>query len=57
VQQPYEFGYQAITLMAQAARGDRSAIPASKQIIVPTLVVNRDNVKAFTERITALRGR
>jgi ribose transport system substrate-binding protein len=57
VQQPYEFGYQAITLMAQAARGDRSAIPASKQIIVPTLVVNRDNVEAFTERITALRGR
>ena len=57
VQQPYEFGYQAIHKMAQAARGDRSFIPASKQIIVPTLVVNRGNVEAFTKRINELRGR
>jgi ribose transport system substrate-binding protein len=57
VQQPYEFGYQAIHKMAQAARGDRSFIPASKQIIVPTLVVNRRNVEAFTRRINELRGR
>ena len=28
VQQPYEFGYQAIMRMAQAVRGDRSFIPA-----------------------------
>lgn len=57
VQQPYEFGYQAIGLMARAARGDRSFIPESQQIIVPTLVVNRDNVEEFTRRINALRGR
>jgi ribose transport system substrate-binding protein len=57
VQQPYEFGYQAITRMAQAARGDRSFIPATKQIIVPTLIVNRANVEEFTARINTLRGR
>jgi ribose transport system substrate-binding protein len=57
VQQPYEFGYQAITRMVQAVRGDRSFIPASKQIIVPTLVVNRANVDEFTLRINTLRGR
>ena len=57
VQQPYEFGYQAIMRMAQAVRGDRSFIPASKQIIVPTLVVNRANVEEFTKRINELRGR
>ena len=57
VQQPYEFGYQAITRMAQAVRGDRSFIPESKQIIVPTLVVNRANVEEFTRRINELRGR
>ena len=57
VQQPYEFGYQAITRMAQAVRGDRSFIPASKQIIVPTLIVNRANVDEFTQRINTLRGR
>jgi len=57
VQQPYEFGYQAITLMAQALRGDRSFIPESGQIIVPTLEVNASNVEAFTRRINELRGR
>jgi ribose transport system substrate-binding protein len=57
VQQPYEFGYQAITRMAQAVRGDRSFIPETKQIIVPTMVVNRSNVDEFTQRINTLRGR
>src|SRR5690349_15862762 len=57
VQQPYECGYQAIKRMAQAVRGDRSFIPATKQIIVPTLVVNSANVDEFTQRINTLRGR
>ena len=57
VQQPYEFGYQAIKRMAQAIRGDRSFIPQTKQIIVPTLVVNSTNVDEFTRRINTLRGR
>jgi ribose transport system substrate-binding protein len=57
VQQPYEFGYQAIKLMAQALRGDRSFIPESKQIIVPTQIVNRANVDEFAQRLNTLRGR
>ena len=57
VQQPFEFGYQSIVRMAQALRGDRSFIPASEQIIVPTLVVNRSNVEEFTTKINELRGR
>ena len=57
VQQPFEFGYQAIVRMAQAVRGDRSFIPPSKQIIVPTQVVKRANVEEFTRRINELRGR
>jgi ribose transport system substrate-binding protein len=57
VQQPYEFGYQAIKRMAQAVRGDRSFIPANKQIIVPTLVVKRADVDTFMQRINTLRGR
>ena len=57
VQQPFEFGYRAITLMARALRGDRSFIPANGQIIVPTLVVNKTNVAEFTTKINELRGR
>jgi ribose transport system substrate-binding protein len=57
VQQPFEFGYQAIKLMAQVLKGDKSVIPANKQVIVPTLVVNKDNVEEFTKKINELRGR
>jgi ribose transport system substrate-binding protein len=57
VQQPFEFGYQAIKLMAQTIRGDKSVIPPGKQIVIPTLVVNKDNVGDFTKRINELRGR
>lgn len=57
VQQPFEFGYQAIKLMAQVLKGDRSGIPASKQIFVPTLIIKRDNVEDFTRKINGLRGR
>ena len=57
VQQPFEFGYQAIKLMAQVLKGDKSSIPASKQIIIPTLVVNKSGVAEFKKRINELRGR
>ena len=57
VQQPYEFGYQAIKLMALAVRGDKSSIPETRQVIIPTLVVDKANVADFTKRINALRGR
>jgi ribose transport system substrate-binding protein len=55
VQQPYEFGYQAIKLMAQALKGDKSFIPANKQIIIPTLVVNKANVEEFKAKLEGLR--
>jgi len=57
VQQPYEFGYQAIHLIARILGGDRSAIPPTKQIFVPTLVIKKDSVEAFTTKLNQLRGR
>ena len=57
VQQPFEFGYQSVKLMAQILKGDRSAIPANKQINVPTLVIKKDSVEEFTKKINQLRGR
>ncbi|HEX8354900.1 MAG TPA: sugar-binding protein, partial [Pyrinomonadaceae bacterium] len=57
VQQPYEFGYQAIKMMAQALAGDRSQIPANRQKFVETKVVKRDTVEEFTRKINELRGR
>lgn len=57
VQQPFEFGYQSVKLMAQILKGDKSAIPANKQINVPTLVIKKDSVEEFTRKINQLRGR
>lgn len=57
VQQPYEFGYQSVKIMAQVLGGDKSAIPANKQSIVPTLVIKKDSVEEFTKKINQLRGR
>lgn len=57
VQQPYEFGYQAIKMMAQVLGGDRSKIPANKQLFVETKVIKKDTVEEFTKQINQLRGR
>src|SRR5215213_8601966 len=57
VQQPYEFGYQAIKMMDQYLKGDKATIPAGKQVFVPTLVIKQAEVDAFTTKINQLRGR
>ncbi len=57
VQQPFEFGYRSMELMAKVLNGDKSQIPASKQIFVPTLAIKKADVEEFTKKINALRGR
>ena len=57
VQQPYEFGYQAIHLMDKVLNGDKSVIPANQQIIVPTLAIDKAGVDAFAAKLKKLRGR
>ena len=57
VQQPYEFGYQAMKIMAAALNGDRSQIPGNKLKVVETKVVKRDTVEEFSNQIKQLRGR
>ena len=57
VQQPFEFGYQSMALMAKVLNGDKSQIPASKQIFVPTLAIKKADVEEFTKKINSLRGR
>lgn len=47
VQQPYEWGYQGMKLMAEYLKGDTSMVPADGLIIVPTKVVDKANVDAF----------
>lgn len=56
VQQPYEFGYQAIKLMNSILAGDKSGIPANKLKIIPTLAVTKMNVNDYSDRINKLKG-
>ncbi|MGE0128122.1 MAG: sugar-binding protein [Blastocatellales bacterium] len=57
VQQPFEFGYQSMIMLAKAIGGDKSVIPPSKQNIVPTLAIKKDGVEDFIVKINKLRGR
>ncbi|WP_213958697.1 sugar-binding protein [Variovorax sp. dw_954] len=57
VQQPYEWGYQGMKLMAAYLEGDKSKIPADKLIIVPTKVIDKANVDAFSANLKATLGK
>jgi ribose transport system substrate-binding protein len=54
VQQPFEFGYQCAKLMSGYLRGAKFEIPRSKQIYVPTQVIDKSNVDAFWDKLKAL---
>jgi ribose transport system substrate-binding protein len=56
VQQPFEFGKQAIVRMAQYLRGNTQAL-AGGRLIVPTLSVRKDNVAEFQARLKELIGK
>lgn len=56
VQQPYEFGKQAITRMAKYIGGDKEALAGGKQI-VPTVNLKQNNVAEFQARLKQLLGK
>ena len=47
VQQPFEFGYQSMVGMVRYLAGDKAWIPANKQVIVPTRIIDSSNVAEF----------
>jgi ribose transport system substrate-binding protein len=57
VQQPYEFGKQAITRMAKSLRGDKDAFPAGGKLIIPTISIKKDNVADFQAKLQRLLGK
>ena len=56
VQQPYEFGKQAITKMAKYLGGDKESLAGGKQI-VPTLNIKKDTVAEFKARLNKQLGK
>ncbi len=55
VQQPFQFGYESIINMNKVLNGDKSVIPAGKQIFVPTKAITKSGVDAFKTELDKLR--
>ena len=53
LQQPYEWGYQGMKLMAKYLEGDKSVVPSGKLIIVPTKIIDKSNIDAFEAEVKA----
>ena len=56
VQQPFEWGYQGMKLMAAYLEGDKSGVPENELIIVPTKVIDQSNVDQFEADLKAAIG-
>lgn len=56
VQDPYQWGYQGMKLMASYLSGDKSGVPADGLIIVPTKVIDKANVDAFEKELRERLG-
>lgn len=57
VQDPYQWGYQGMKLMAAYLKGDKSQVPANGLIIVPTKKIDKGNVDAFAAELKARVGK
>jgi len=57
VQQPFEWGYQGMKLMAKVLEGDKSGIPADDIIIVPGKVIDQSNVDGFMADMKKMMGK
>ncbi|MCL4693543.1 MAG: sugar-binding protein [Candidatus Hydrogenedentes bacterium] len=55
-QQPYEYGYHSVRILAGLARGDETVLPENDFYEVPIVVVKKDNVEAFRTKLAELRG-
>jgi ribose transport system substrate-binding protein len=51
VQNPYEFGFQSVTLMAALVRGDKSKVPADGVMPVDFRIITKDGGKDYPETV------
>jgi ribose transport system substrate-binding protein len=54
VQQPFEFGYQAVRILAGLAKGDESVLPKDGVLPIPFRVVKKSDVADFREKLKKL---
>jgi ribose transport system substrate-binding protein len=49
VQKPYEFGYQSVKILAALVRGDKSVVPANREVDTGLTILKKDNVDEFKQ--------
>jgi ribose transport system substrate-binding protein len=54
-QQPNLYGYHSIRILAALARGDQSVLPEDQFLEVPIVLVRKDNVASFRDKLNKLR--
>ena len=57
VQQPYEWAYEGMKLMAKVIEGDKSGVPANGLMIIPTKIIEKGNVDAFAAELKQRQGK
>lgn len=55
-QQPFKYGYESVRILAALARGDRSVLPESRVLEVPTVIVRKDNVEDFKTKLEEMKA-
>lgn len=56
VQQPFQWAYKGMKLMAKYVKGDKSGIPANHLMIIPTKIINKANVDAYAAQQKKMMG-
>ena len=57
VQDPFNFGYESIKMLARLARGDRSCLPPNGILYIPHRIIKKDNVDAFQQELRRRLGK
>jgi ribose transport system substrate-binding protein len=57
VQQPYEFGYQSVKLIARQLSGDKTFLANGTSLFVPTENITASNVDTFRAKLNKLLGK
>ena len=55
-QQPYEYGYHSVRILAGLMKGDQSVLPEGGVFEVPIVEVRKDNVDEFWANLKTLKG-
>jgi ribose transport system substrate-binding protein len=56
VQNPYQYGYESVRILAALARNDRSVLPKDGKLYIPARTITRDNVDSFWRELRQLTG-